>query len=285
MTDRLFDISHWNKSANFLSAKQAGEDGVYLKATEGEGFTDPTFAPRWLAARAVGLKRGAYLFLNPAQNIQTQVSLFLAALGEDRGELKCALDWEDAKGMAVKDAAAAAVKAAGLLEKALGYKPLLYTYRSFADSGYCAGLESYPLWLADYSGTMHVPKPWTSAVLWQSGQEHVSGIAAGDGPGVDVDVLASITAILSSPPKAGRPASADPLLKQGDSGQKVKDIQHALNLCGNSIPVDGQFGPETFRVLEIFQRNRSGDPLKLKVTGTTDPATWAALRAVAHASV
>jgi lysozyme len=281
MTDQLFDISHWNTSADFLSAKQAGQDGVYLKATEGEGYVDPKFATRWQSARAVGLKRGAYLFLNPAQNVPAQVALFIRTLGADKGELKAALDWEDAKGLPVAKAVAAAVEAAALLTKALGYKPLVYTYRSFAIDGYCKGLEGYPLWIADYSGSMHVPSPWKSAVLWQSGQDHVSGIAAGDGKGVDVD-FGNLADILVNPPKAGRPASADPVLKLGSEGQKVKDVQHALNMCGNSIPVDGVFGAETDRVLRIFQEHRIDEGLK--VTGTTDAATWAALRKVAHAN-
>jgi hypothetical protein len=213
--------------------------------------------------------------------LPAQVALFIRTLGADKGELKAALDWEDAKGLPVAKAVAAVTEAAALLTKALGYKPLLYTYRSFAIDGYCKGLEGYPLWLADYSGTMHVPSPWTSAVLWQSGQDHVSGITAGDGSGVDID-SGVIADILSEKPKAGRPAAADPVLKLGSSGDKVKDVQHALNLCGNSITVDGQFGPETDRVLRIFQEHRAGDPWKLKVTGTTDAATWAALREVAH---
>jgi lysozyme len=281
LTDQLFDISHWNQDANFLSAKQVGEDGVYLKATEGDGYVDPTFASRWVSARAAGLKRGAYLFFNPTQSAEAQVALFLRTLGSDKGELKAALDWEDAKGLTVGEAVAAVGHVAALLTAALGYKPLLYTYRAFAGEGFCAGLESFPLWLADYSGSEHVPLPWTTAVLWQTGQAHVSGISAGDGSGVDVDTIADIRAIMVTPDvtPAKPSAAASPALKLGSKGQKVKDVQHALNLCGNSITVDGVFGPETDKILRVFQAHRS-----IKVTGTTDAATWSALRAVAHAA-
>lgn len=75
-----------------------------------------------------------------------------------------------------------------------------------------------------------------------------------------------------------KPVTNDsPLLKLGSTGQKVKDVQHALNLCGNNIREDGVFGADTDQVLRVFQQHRG-----LPVTGTTDPATWVALRVAAH---
>jgi hypothetical protein len=50
--------------------------------------------------------------------------------------------------------------------------PLLYTFRGFAAAGNCAGLGSYPLWIADPSsppGRPVVPAPWTAWVIHQTG--------------------------------------------------------------------------------------------------------------------
>jgi peptidoglycan hydrolase-like protein with peptidoglycan-binding domain len=76
------------------------------------------------------------------------------------------------------------------------------------------------------------------------------------------------------------PKGNTPLLHSGMVGQKVADIQHALDLLHNTTAHTdgmGHFGRETLRVLELFQKNRH-----LKVTGTTTPETWKLLRLVAH---
>lgn len=69
----------------------------------------------------------------------------------------------------------------------------------------------------------------------------------------------------------------DPVLKRGDRGQAVLNVQRALNLCGNHIALDGQFGADTDRILRTFQTHRG-----LQATGTTTAQTWAELRKVAH---
>lgn len=72
-------------------------------------------------------------------------------------------------------------------------------------------------------------------------------------------------------------AEKSPLLDQGATGQRVKDIQNALNHAGNTLAVDGDFGPKTEAALLAFQQAQG-----LNATGTTTPETWAALRKVAH---
>jgi N-acetyl-anhydromuramyl-L-alanine amidase AmpD len=89
------------------------------------------------------------------------------------------------------------------------------------------------------------------------------------------------------------PQDASPLLRVGSSGSKVADVQRALDsLLGPTGKPNqtakkdgvGKFGKETYRVLCVFQSHtpRHDYPHKLKVTGTVDLPTWAALRAVAH---
>jgi hypothetical protein len=69
----------------------------------------------------------------------------------------------------------------------------------------------------------------------------------------------------------------DPIVALGSRGQSVLNVQRALNLCGNRIRLDGRFGPDTDRILRLFQQHRG-----IPVTGRTDATTWAALRKVAH---
>lgn len=58
-----------------------------------------------------------------------------------------------------------------------------------------------------------------------------------------------------------------PILRRGDSGQKVRLLQEKL-----SIPVDGQFGPATEKALRAFQKRHG-----LIVDGIAGQKVWAAL--------
>lgn len=287
---KLFDVSHWNASADFATAKAAGYAGVYLKATDGIGYTDPTFAPRAKAARAAGLHVGAYLFFHPDQSPTAQVAHFHDVVGASC-DLRPVLDHETAPaGMSADAIATAARVACRGLQAKFGVAPIVYNDRAFITEGKCDGLEVYGLWIADYDpDNVAAGRPdlrgRPSYVLWQTGQDHVPGVAGGDGPATDVNRAPDLTPLLANPPKPHpTPVVTSPLLKQGDHGPKVTDVQHALdklapdNLTAHTDGL-GTFGKRTEAVLKVFQTHRS-----LHVTGTTTPETWAALRASAHHS-
>ncbi|WP_053365931.1 L,D-transpeptidase family protein [Bacillus sp. FJAT-27245] len=62
-------------------------------------------------------------------------------------------------------------------------------------------------------------------------------------------------------------------LKKGSKGEHVKTLQIGLTQMGYSTNgIDGVFGPGTEAAVKKFQKDN-----KLKVTGTTDSATWKAL--------
>lgn len=60
------------------------------------------------------------------------------------------------------------------------------------------------------------------------------------------------------------------------TGQDVKNVQHALNLCGNTLAENGVYDVDTATVVGVFQEHRS---IGERGVG---PLTWAALRKVAH---
>jgi N-acetyl-anhydromuramyl-L-alanine amidase AmpD len=77
----------------------------------------------------------------------------------------------------------------------------------------------------------------------------------------------SATLLPSAPPK---PRTVDPvraMLKKGDTGASVKQLQKLLK-----IEADGIFGPMTENAVKTFQRKRG-----LVVDGKVGPKTWAAL--------
>ena len=58
----VIDLSHFNNVTDFNAVKADGIVGVIHKATEGHGYTDPTYLSRRSQALAAGLWWGAYHF-------------------------------------------------------------------------------------------------------------------------------------------------------------------------------------------------------------------------------
>ncbi len=90
-------------------------------------------------------------------------------------------------------------------------------------------------------------------------------------------------------PQAPRDAMADGVLKQGENGPAVRELQETLNRLGlrdaqgKPLEVDGRFGQHTREAVEAFQRNHGLDPdgkagpLTLGLLKTGQPAQDAAL--------
>ncbi|WP_370318591.1 N-acetylmuramidase domain-containing protein [Oricola sp.] len=72
--------------------------------------------------------------------------------------------------------------------------------------------------------------------------------------------------------RGGAPAAAGDMLRRGDRGEAVKDLQRALTAAGYPIAQDGVFGPATAGAVERFQSARG-----LGADGIAGPATFDAL--------
>lgn len=66
---------------------------------------------------------------------------------------------------------------------------------------------------------------------------------------------------------------ADPILRVGNHGQSVLNVQRALLKHGIRVGLDGDFGPGTKAGVARLQKKRGLTP-----DGVVGPATWAALR-------
>jgi peptidoglycan hydrolase-like protein with peptidoglycan-binding domain len=66
--------------------------------------------------------------------------------------------------------------------------------------------------------------------------------------------------------------AAQPLLRDGSSGNSVKQLQQMLNAAGYHVAVDGVFGPQTEAAVRQFQQAHH-----LQVDGIVGPQTWGAL--------
>jgi lysozyme len=182
-----------------LGWASSGKGFAIIKATQGTSYTDAEFAANWAALKSAGVVRGAYHFFDATVSGVDQANYFLKVVGTiEPGDLPPSLDIEcpvagesDCLGNGSSgDAPAAQITQAmndflTTVKTATGLTPIVYSYGSwFSDNGVdTTGLESYPLWLADYSGTscFEVPTPWTAATIWQyDSSGTVSGVNVDD---------------------------------------------------------------------------------------------------------
>jgi GH25 family lysozyme M1 (1,4-beta-N-acetylmuramidase) len=199
---KLIDVSVHQGTVDFAKVKAAGYAGVYVKATEGEDFRDPNFLRNVRAARAAGLKVGAYHFLRPKVRnggAPAEIVDFVDALrdaGLGKGDLIPCLDVEStALGpWATKEYARDAINALTVLVPG---RPLFYTYPSFLGGTWPSDFNNIAkLWIAHYEvSTPKVVSPWPKYHIWQ-------WTSSGSVPGVagrcDVNKTPDLKALIAS---------------------------------------------------------------------------------------
>ncbi|WP_249777172.1 GH25 family lysozyme [Arthrobacter sp. C9C5] len=198
------DVSYYQSGVNWQTQWNLGARFAYVKATEGNYYTNPSFAAQYKGARQVGMIRGAYHFANPlASSGADQARSFVQGGGgwsADGYTLPPVLDIETNpyagqtidgfyQGNACYDRSpsqlASWVRDFGNTMKSLtGRLPMIYTNTSWwkqctADA---AGFGAYPLWTANWpsSATNYagpLPASWNSYSVWQYSE---SGPFAGD---------------------------------------------------------------------------------------------------------
>lgn len=100
--------------------------------------------------------------------------------------------------------------------------------------------------------------PFPGAPFARSGQrQHILNLAK------------AIRAGTTPPPPPPPPPVNEPTIQQGSTGAAVRLLQQLLNAHGDSLAVDGDFGPGTKAAVEAFQHLH-----RLTVDGVVGPATW-----------
>lgn len=195
------DVSYWNAGIDWPKVRATGQRFVFVKATEGETYSDPTFDDNWLGAKAAGLLRGAYCFFRPKADPGKQADRFIKYVKSmnDDGELPPALDLETNDGQPREKIIARAKIWLDKVEQAFGRKPLIYstlyflqTYFSVSGGGPPDWARDYPLWLAQYpypyvpGMAPSLPNGWFKWTFWQYSETgKVNGINAR----VDLDLF------------------------------------------------------------------------------------------------
>lgn len=160
------DLSHHNTVDDFQAVYDSGIVGVIHKATQGTGFVDDDYARRQIEALSVGLKWGAYHFLEHG-DVEEQMFFFVAIACLPPGS-RVAIDYEDPD--VTLDDLDRAVR--WLAENAPDLQVAIYggsLLKQQIGGDYYGVFAQYPLWLAQYTeGEPSWPKnTWPQWTLWQ----------------------------------------------------------------------------------------------------------------------
>lgn len=171
MLNTIIDLSHFNQISSFANIKASGIQAVFYKATQGVGYTDPTFAAQTTSAKQAGLLVGAYHF-GVGGDVIAQADHFMSIAGNDK---LLVLDFEQNTQGATMSLAEAE-NFVQHVQQVTGKFPGLYTGSSFIKATLNAAGVTAPeqtilskcwLWIAEYGPAAQVPPIWNSWTFWQ----------------------------------------------------------------------------------------------------------------------
>lgn len=183
------DVSRWQGDIDFNLVKAAGYDFVIIKAGGSDmGFyTDSRWQSNYEAAKAAGLKVGAYYFVGflfyGAVSGVADAERFKKQLSGKQFELPVFVDIETTQPARKTEATEAAASFCETMEQAgyfVGiYASDIYGFKNRLDH---ESLKQYAHWVADYNGDTEECKDWQIRQITSKGT--VPGII----PYVDIDI-------------------------------------------------------------------------------------------------
>ncbi|WP_307857034.1 GH25 family lysozyme, partial [Pseudarthrobacter albicanus] len=239
------DVSEHQPSVNWQQQRNMGARFAYIKATEGNYYTNPIFGAQYDGSRGVGMIRGAYHYANPAASSGAdQARIFVRSGGGWSGDgytMPPVLDFEGnpyagqtingfyqgniCYDMSPGELTAWAHDFSNTMQALTGRLPVIYTgYYWWRDCvGNPLGFGDSPLWIPSYpisasNNAGPLPRSWSNYSIWQYSS---TGPFAGDSnvwngdlaslkrfaTGVPVAASQSIAAAASSVTSLGAPVS------------------------------------------------------------------------------
>lgn len=190
------DVSHWQGTINWSQVAGAGKKFVFLKASEGRNYTDPTYASNRSAAKAAGVLTGAYHFARPetvAGDAVGEARVFVAAAALGSTDLLPVLDIEVNGGLGATALQQWVREWLDEVYRLTGRRAIIYTGPSFwtnsmgntqtiAQAGYTK------LWIAHWGvSNPTVPANNWAGYGWSFWQHSSTGSVPGISGDVDLD--------------------------------------------------------------------------------------------------
>jgi len=172
------DVSHFSGSVDWQTLAREEIAFAFLKATEGEDWTDPTFTDHMQALKGTDILRGAYHFFVLHDDPVTQANHFIETVSLSSGDLIPVIDIETMGDQKVDDPVSRLKTWLDMVEQHFGVKPMIYTSHRFWNNTMNTAFADYPLWIAEYEVDLPtLPEGWERWTYWQyKGDASVPGI-------------------------------------------------------------------------------------------------------------
>ncbi|MDE5965956.1 MAG: glycoside hydrolase [Lachnospiraceae bacterium] len=176
------DVSEWQGRIDFSKVRSAGIRIVYIKATEGTGYTDPEFERNYRDARREGFFIGFYHFLTARSlaEAENEARFFADRIRGKDQHARPVMDFEEFGDLDRDEIRAIALRFLTVLEEETGHHPAIYSDASNAKDRFDDDrLREYPLWIADYGVSRpDMENPWRSWSGWQyTDRGRIAGIS------------------------------------------------------------------------------------------------------------
>ena len=188
------DLSRFQTSVDWQTARANGVNFAFIKATEGGDLLDPMFKDHWRGAGAAGVKRGAYHFFYHCRPAAEQARWYIRNVPKTPGALPPVLDMEwtptsptctiRRDGETIRREARTFLD---ILTRHYGQRPLIYTTVDFYEDTELWRLSGVEFWLRSVAAHPHDRYEGQSWSFWQYTS---TGLVPGIAGRVDVNVFA-----------------------------------------------------------------------------------------------
>jgi lysozyme len=181
------DTSRFQTSVDWATARANGVSFVFIKATEGGDLLDPAFRENWRAARAAGVRTGAYHFWYHCRPGAEQARWFIRHVPRNTGALPPVLDleWTPFSPTCTRRPPQAELlrEAQAFIDtvaRHYGQTPIVYVSPDIYEARQLWRLRGVEFWLRSVAGTPAEVYPGQRWTFWQySGTARIPGIAGG----------------------------------------------------------------------------------------------------------
>jgi len=232
------DISIYQGEVDLERSARAGIEVVYIRAGQGDGYTDPNYVENAAQARQAGLDFGFYYFVTArdVQTARTQAARFVRLIRGTQYTCRPVMDFERTQDMTPEQANQVALAFLEELERLTGVLPMLYTDAYNAGHLWREDLGRYPLWVAQYGGE----EPEVAGDVWSawSGWQYTSRGRVDGVEGV-VDLDRFTRRVLLTPEEQPQPGYVVYTVRRGDTLSAIAR-QHRTTVAAlvaeNDIP-------------------------------------------------
>ncbi|MBN2303740.1 MAG: LysM peptidoglycan-binding domain-containing protein [Anaerolineae bacterium] len=176
------DVSHWQGAVRWGTVRANGVEFAFVKATEGDHFTDSRFADNWQGMKDAGIIRGAYHYFRGDKDVNGQVERFLDTVDLTALDIAPVLDVEGQGNEAVSNETMVSGVRTWLeaVAQRTGRTPLIYTAMGYWNAHLTNQFGDYPLWVAHWGiESPALPKGWDDWTFWQySDSGNLRGISS-----------------------------------------------------------------------------------------------------------